>query len=811
MTRPAAKRRGDASGCRSPGRPVALSALAWLLLACAPEDFEGDFAERSQLRLIEGVPASAAVNAPNDYLQFVNQQANVPVGDYVALVVPPGGVSISAVSAVTAQGSSPLTLARMNACPASVPPGRASAGGCYALRQPAPGGLQITVSPASNYDISLLDRSGRALSATLSEAEGSGLSVPRSRVDNPYYAEAYYNAVDPQRSRRTLPDWLAANGFGRDGSGCDVHVVFRDVRDLGYGRNMCMRQNADGSVAFWVRNYFLSVELPVDERRDNDPGAYGNALSLEAAIDENSRFHVGTNAIEFSPHPRPENPDAPPRPFAKFFTFTPSGELDMAPNLDGRGAHAMPGACIVCHNGVARSMVSSSSPHAVAAIGRAFRDRDGDVDAKPQVLEVPDLGYSDRAGFTRADLEPGIRRINMAVYCTYPGTQNASVCQRDFPGVGVVSMGQPAAGPGEWGAGIMRELLEGWYGGRDFPSPVYVNDFVPTGWRGGEDPNLPEIARNLFLEVVGPHCIVCHGSRGQQWRARNEKTTVDFSTYDEFLGYEEQITSYVFELGIMPLSLQNFSTLFAAGNERARETLSSVLSSFDEKYAGQTQVSPGAPFADAGPPRRVNEPRVILRGDNSRYADSYRWRVLPESIQGPTPILNMADQANAELRLPSGATTGTYTMELVVSRGDLVSARSLSEVEFVDEAGPTPGELRFYPHVRDLLQQRLNNDQCISCHAGPSANLGDDTYPNIPVWFTDEQPEEGLTLYEAALEFVDFRNVRWSEILLRGAGYNHVGGERAGFDVDGSDDGNASSYHMLVNWILNGALEGTPP
>jgi hypothetical protein len=56
------------------------------------------------------------------------------------------------------------------------------------------------------------------------------------------YAAAYYAAVDPNNERETLDEFKAANGFGAGGGNATEHlVVFRDVRDLGYGRRMTGR------------------------------------------------------------------------------------------------------------------------------------------------------------------------------------------------------------------------------------------------------------------------------------------------------------------------------------------------------------------------------------------------------------------------------------------------------------------------------------------------------------------------------------------------------------------------------------------
>ena len=64
------------------------------------------------------------------------------------------------------------------------------------------------------------------------------------------YTQAYYTAIDPYNEKDTLAKWKAANQFGTGGE--EELAVFRDVRDLGYGRRLTGRRNADGSVAFMV-------------------------------------------------------------------------------------------------------------------------------------------------------------------------------------------------------------------------------------------------------------------------------------------------------------------------------------------------------------------------------------------------------------------------------------------------------------------------------------------------------------------------------------------------------------------------------
>ena len=112
-------------------------------------------------------------------------------------------------------------------------------------------------------------------------------------VNSAAYTQAYYEAIDPSNDRNTLAKFKAFNGIGSGAAGgaIEENVIVGDQRDLGYGRKMTARQNADGSLAFTVENYLA--------------GGYGgySPLNLEAAIVGANQWHIGTNAIEFSPGP----------------------------------------------------------------------------------------------------------------------------------------------------------------------------------------------------------------------------------------------------------------------------------------------------------------------------------------------------------------------------------------------------------------------------------------------------------------------------------------------------------------------------
>jgi hypothetical protein len=156
------------------------------------------------------------------------------------------------------------------------------------------------------------------------------------------YANAYYEAIDPNNDRDTLAKFKAFNSIGvTTGGHTEYTIVVGDQRDLGYGRRMTAHLKPDGTMAFVVENYLV--------------GGYGgySPLNVEAAVNRVSNWHLGTNAIEFSPGPlagtggRPADGN-----FVKFYTYDPvtGARINMI-SLDGRPAKAMPTVCISCHGG----------------------------------------------------------------------------------------------------------------------------------------------------------------------------------------------------------------------------------------------------------------------------------------------------------------------------------------------------------------------------------------------------------------------------------------------------------------------------
>ena len=216
------------------------------------------------------------------------------------------------------------------------------------------------------------------------------------------YATAYYEAIDPNNERDTLAKFKARNGLGLGsvGGAIEENVIVGDMRDLGYGRKMTARQNADGSLAFVVDNFLV--------------GGYGaySPFNLEAAIVGANQWHLGTNGIEFSPGP------GGTIKFAKFYTFDPvTGARLMMGNLDGRGSKALPTVCISCHGGRGDPLTppDSTGKQLFAKVMNSVSQARGDVGAQLHPFEPSSLDFSSLPGFSRVLQESKLKTINKMI------------------------------------------------------------------------------------------------------------------------------------------------------------------------------------------------------------------------------------------------------------------------------------------------------------------------------------------------------------------------------------------------------------
>ncbi len=581
-------------------------------------------------------------------------------------------------------------------------------------------------------------------------------------TDTDAYAEAYYHAIDPANVKDTIDRWKTANGFGSS-TGTEHLVVFRDVKDLGYGRRMTGRLNADGSVAFFVENYDVS---------SISSGGY-SSFNVEAAIARDSKWHVGTNAIEWSTAPctaseDPANCNSTVK-FAKFYNFSSAnGQRQLRVDLDGKGLKAMPGPCITCHGGRGDPLTpveaSTGKPRFPLVENTPSRKR-GDTDGRLQGLNVDSFEFSDKAGFTKSDQQASLRDFNKWVLCTYP-LVGAPVGAEDNCRV--------AAGANEW-QGTAAEMIKAWYGPGMTGS--FQDNYLPSGWSSNQ---------NLYRDVVAPFCRTCHSLRGTK-----NQDDIDFMSLLKFQGYTDRIKSHVFDRGNMPLALIVYEDFWKSSAPKTLATFLDPLLPVGGKAtsANGDALTPGRPIANPGPNRmaRTNT-NAILSAENSLFATTYIW-----STTGAALITN----PNSMIATFSAPLAGNYTVQLTVGNGASTDTKTV--IITVDDSFTDPANLKF-AHVKNVLQ---NVSTCTSCHT--PAGIAPLAYTNFD--------RNGDTLVNAADDAwfqkeisgrVNLTEIDASAILRKPSGNHHNGGTL----FDTTTNAGLRNYSIFYNWILAGMPAG---
>ena len=629
-------------------------------------------------------------------------------------------------------------------------------------------------------------------------------------LDDSAYTAAYHAAVDPGNARSTLQDYIALHGLDTP----DVHVIFRDTKDLGYGRDMYMRSYpnpdciGDHVIAFYVRNFSVQIV---------EGFAYG-PVNLEAAISEDLQHHVGTNAIEFGRGRQSggATDTCSAEPMTKFFTFEPDGTRRTRVDLDGRGTKAMPQPCVSCHGGKLRPLDRNGDFTAVHADDPA--NQIGDVKARLQAFEVDTFEFSDVPGYRRADIEEGLRKLNAAIYCTYPGSDGHAACGDHGGGVPV------QANRGEWSGDFAREMMLGWYGNAlETNGSAFDSSYIPAGWRpsaGGP----PIGADVLFTKVVGPNCFVCHGKQGVQLGTDEDIVNgkdLDFKTWEKFISYADDIERLVFDEGRMPLGLLNYQTFW--NDPQKADLLASFIAPYVTDSTGfearRTDANgdiilPGRILARAGPDR-VTMPgaAITLDAQASLFADTFSWQLISSPAMSNVTI----SAPSSALTDFSADTDGDYVLRLTASLSTGSGSETDTLLVKVDSGLATaPRALTFYTDITDefaLARPGAGSGRmCNDCHSMGGGVTG------VPMWWTADAaqpfpvPPAGtpsLGLYEQAMTRVNPEYIEDSLLLKKPSGWHHYGYQVAGFDTSLPVGAvGRASYDLFVNWISEGAVCG---
>lgn len=576
------------------------------------------------------------------------------------------------------------------------------------------------------------------------------------------YAQAYYATIDPANERDTLEKWKAKHGFG-SGTGTQVTVVFGDKRDLGYGRRMTARQNGC-DVAVMVENYLVEPAASYTY----------SPLNLDAAVVQDRRWHLVTNAIEFS-----QGPAGTGRRFTKFFAFNAStGARELMIDMDGRGEKAMPGPCITCHAGrgdALRPAADAFGPP-FPRIANSPTGQHGDVLGHMHPLEADQFDFSSSPGFTRAEQEATIKSINRMVLSTYP-----IAAASGFP----EDACRPVAAGNEW-LGTAANLIKNAYGGNTLPSESFTDTYVPTGWATAGQ-------TLLYQNVVGPYCRACHLLLGNA-----AQTDLDFETFAKFRGFADRIKAHAIDRGNMPLAHIVFDAFM--DNSSAVGQLATFLEAqgFTVRDGNGTVLRPGRPIADPGPNRVLRQGATTLSANMSLFATSYRWSI----VSGPAG----ATLTNATSEQPTFTATadGTYVLQLIATGNGVDSAPAQLTIVVNNPLTPAPSAIRF-SHIKAVLQAPA----CTACHTvgGPGGP---------PIIFTNVDRNgdgiagdatDDLYLYAEVRGRINFTDIVASPLLRKPAGHHHFRiPVRAGFDANMAPGQVARvNYDLFLNWILNGA------
>lgn len=641
--------------------------------------------------------------------------------------------------------------------------------------------------------------SGDVFTAVRGAAQATGLDRfllypnPIVRADGQFevgikaYADAYYEAIDPTNAKDTLAKWKAANNIGvTTGGHVEYSVIIGDQRDLGYGRRMTAHQNPDGTMAFVVENYLV--------------GAYGgyNPLNLEAAIQRVPQWHLGTNAIEFSPGPLAGSGGRPAgASFVKFYTFDPVTEDRLTTlSLDGRPSKAMPTVCISCHGGRGDPL---TPPDAVTGkplfplVMSSFSQHRGDVAAQLHPFEPASFDFSTIPGFSRAEQEAAIKAINRMILCSLPlptGTNKATAPAED--------QCRRVATQHEY-QGAAATHLKDMYGGDGLPyaATFTVDTYVEPTWiAAGQSA--------LYLNVQANACRVCHLLRGT-----GNQSDIDFETFPKFDGYKDRIKAHMVDRGNMPLAKLIYDkywstpSMFQTMGTYLTTDLSLINPLLSKGFADGASM-PGRPIADPGPDRVVRQGATTLSAAMSLYASSFQWTL----VSGPP---GGATLANASSATPTFTATqnGSYGVQLVASNSGGTSSVPVTLTIVVDSALPyAPTALRFVD-VKAVLQNAApGSGLCSSCH-----QPGGDGNVIPPVWYTDYDRSgtgnlatNDLWFYTELRGRINFTDIVASPLLRKPSNNHHNGGLRQGFDNQLAPGApGRADYDLVLNWILSGA------
>ncbi len=327
------------------------------------------------------------------------------------------------------------------------------------------------------------------LIAEIIHAPGDDAFFTYKGIDTRKSACAYYKAIGavkdcdadgfPTGDQLTLAQWRSKfnlspfpNGnpsnLPADG-GQEIRLQYVNRSDLNLGRDMQAVKLKDGTLAYNTCNYPGSQDVHNSTGAPKEIGAETQD-DIDLAI-INIRRGIGLIVcVAMDDSAIPGINDG--KPFAKFYTFGPTGKLLLSVSLDGRREKFMPGTCTTCHGG--------------DAYGGQFPD-DGsgrpDLISRWQPFDMANLKVRLSSDENPDKANRIVKAFNERLLDSK--IVNSITTQRT------------------------RDLITNWYkGGRLDQDP----NFIPT--------QSPTTDANIYTKVIQPGCQTCHAA---QKETANEK------------------------------------------------------------------------------------------------------------------------------------------------------------------------------------------------------------------------------------------------------------------------------------------------
>jgi len=323
-------------------------------------------------------------------------------------------------------------------------------------------------------------------------------------------------------------DWKRKMGmdpFARNGQH-DVTATYVNRVDLNLTREHHSITYGSGQLAAYVCNHLG----PTDDSQTAIDTAIDNAVKGKNLVACVAMDHSVTKGV---------NGD---KPFTRFLTFGPSGELLLSINLDGRSEKFVPGTCVACHGGDRYAGKFPTDGQGQADIGSHFLPYDSG-----------NFAFSTAAGLTEADQQTAIYNLNQNVFNS--SSSNAAV----------------------------KELIAGWYASG---TTVLDKNYLPASWQGQSSDSI-----SFYQNVYARSCRTCHVAMIESLNLdhyANVDLSISQQVYPDVVGEDAVFRTGVAVCGdtslsflrifSMPNSLRTFNLFYASKGTAVDQT--QILANF---------------------------------------------------------------------------------------------------------------------------------------------------------------------------------------------------------------------------------------